>query len=278
MADKYYGTPEIREMEKMMSRFMIDFSLDITTAFNGLLDYIIGFFDPTSQPVEGWSFTNEQTAKYHEMMYQYFLTMDEQLKRKEWYDAWGDLFMALYAGGRKGQFFTPPSLVNMMTEGILYNLDDPTHSVPGFGLRHTISDPACGSARNLLAAHIKYMSIYDRKPFVSGEDIDVQCCKMSAINMAMHGCFGEVVCHDTLCEPKSVRYGYIVNETMYPFPTNVPSIRRCNDPQKFVCTSSWEFIEKRKEQQKPQQKAAEPKAEAPIEETKPKQPQQLTLW
>jgi hypothetical protein len=123
------------------------------------------------------------------------------------------------------------------------------------------------------------MSIYDRKPFVSGEDIDVQCCKMSAINMAMHGCFGEVVCHDTLCEPTAVRYGYIVNETMYPFPTNIPSIRRCNDPQKFVCTSSLEFQEKRKEQQKAQPKPEpkpEPKAEAKAE-TK-KQPVQLTLF
>jgi beta-glucosidase len=35
---------------------------------------------------------------------------------------------------------------------------------------------------------------------------------------------------------------------------------------------------KRLKQEAKEQKAAEPKAEAPIEETKPKQPQQLTLW
>jgi hypothetical protein len=38
------------------------------------------------------------------------------------------------------------------------------------------------------------------------------------------------------------------------------------------------MLDARRKQEAKEQKATEPKAEAPIEETKPKQPQQLTLW
>jgi hypothetical protein len=62
---------------------------------------------------------------------------------------------------------------------------------------------------------------------------------MAAINMAVHGCFGEAVCHDSLAEPDKVRLGYIVNESMWPFPTNVPSIRKEKDPMRFVATRLW---------------------------------------
>ena len=46
MAKKLYGGTEIKPLETMMNRFVMDYSVDITTAFNGLLDYIIGYFDP----------------------------------------------------------------------------------------------------------------------------------------------------------------------------------------------------------------------------------------
>lgn len=277
MAKKTGLSGPTKKLEDMLWSFETRYSVDITTAFNGLLDYIIGFLDPTGSPVEGWKFNKEQNAEFHAMMYEYMMLMDEQLKHHEWYDAWGDLFMCLYANGAgKEQFFTPQSLVDCMTDMVMNDLGEPTRNMNGFGKRHGISDPACGSSRNLLAGHAKYVHIYNRQPYLSGEDIDSTCCKMSAVNMAVHGCFGEVVCHNTLCEPDIVRAGYIINETMYPFPTPVPSIRRCTDPHAFVCTST--MLDARRKQEAKEQKAAEPKSEAPIEETKPKQPQQLTLW
>ena len=71
MAKKLYGGTEIKPLETMMNRFVMDYSVDITTAFNGLLDYIIGYFDPTGAPIEGWPFKQEQNKRMHEMMYQY---------------------------------------------------------------------------------------------------------------------------------------------------------------------------------------------------------------
>lgn len=90
---------------------------------------------------------------------------------------------------------------------------------------------------------------------------------MSAVNMMTHGCFGEVICHDALCEPNKVRYGYIVNETMYPFFQPVPSITRCNEAKDFFCTKLWQG----------RNKASEAK-EMASERIVKNEPQQLKLF
>lgn len=41
-------------------------------------------------------------------------------------------------------------------------------------------------------------------------------------------------------EANKVRYGYIVNETMYPFFQPVPSITRSNEAKDFFCTKLWQ--------------------------------------
>lgn len=286
MANKLVGGTAVKKLEDMLWSFETKYSVDITTAFNGLLDYIIGYFDPTGQPVDGWPFTKEQNAEFHAMMYEYMLILDKQLEHKKWFDAWGDLFQALYANGAgKEQFFTPMSLVDCMTNIVMDGLGEPTTNMNGFGKRHGISDPACGSSRNLLAGHTRYMATYNRKPYLSGEDIDSTCCKMSAVNLAVHGCFGEVVCHNTLVEPDIVRAGYIINETMYPFPTPVPSIRRSTDPRAFVCTSTMLDVKRKHELREQSQESAgadsNKVAPAPtISGTaqKKSEPKQLTLF
>ena len=298
MAKKNVGGSDVKKLEEMMWAFERDHSVDITTAFNGLLDYIIGYFDPTGQPIEGWKFNKQQNADFHAMMYEYMQTMDRMLETREWFDAWGDLFMCLYANGAgKEQFFTPMSLVEVMTKACIPNdLGEPTLRCGSFGKRHAISDPACGSSRNLLAGHLAYQKAYNRNAYLSGEDLDSTCCKMSAVNMMMHGCFGEVVCHNTLTEPDVVRAGYIINETMYPIPTPIPSIRRSTNPHDFVCTSAMLDAKARREQSQEcvsdcckatpdshsdtvQPKGMEKQEMLHTEDVKkPKQPQQLTLW
>jgi hypothetical protein len=94
---------------------------------------------------------------------------------------------------------------------------------------------------------------------------------MAAINMAFHGCFGEAVVHDTLTEPGEVRLGYIINETMYPFPTDVPSIRKETNPLKFTATRLW-LLRQKAEQTKQEQPAPEPTT------GNPKQTVQLSLF
>lgn len=211
----------------------------VSSVFTDFLDYTLGFFNPTGKPIIGWSekYSREDSSHFFDILQTYLFTMQEEIKNKYWYDAFGDLFMAIHPKGqRRGQFFTPPSLCDMMAELSLEDYNGANEHKTRFGQRIIINDCSAGSGRCLLAAHAIFVKNKNRKPYLVAEDLDVTCCKMTAINMAVHGCFGEVICHDTLAEPKKVRQGWIINETMYPFPTPIPSIRPCDEEQMFYTT------------------------------------------
>lgn len=232
----------MKTSEKLISDFAATKGKQSISVLEDLLDYIIGYLNPINSKIEGWKYDKEDNAKFFEMMREYFNALYKRVDSDAWYDAWGELFMSLITkGGNKGQFFTPPSLCDLMAKVSLQNYDnekEPTQ-ITHFGKRCIISDCSAGSSRNLLAANAIFNHNKWRKPYLVAEDIDSLCCKMSAVNMAVHGCFGEVVCHDTLGEPSELKHGYIINLTMYPFPTNVPSITPCNDANKFFCTKMW---------------------------------------
>lgn len=218
-----------------MESFARQTGKDTKQVMNDLLSYIIGFFDPEGNPVPGWRYGKEQNAQFHSMMMAYFEGMKEELKRHEWYDAWGDLFMELTPkGGARGQFFTPTDICDMMVETIVDTDAEPKTACGAFGKRVLIGDPAAGSSRNLLSAHARFIRDGKRKPYLVAEDIDLMCCKMSAVNMMVHGCFGEVVCHNTLSDPKGLLVGYLINEGMYPLPSGIPTIRMKNEPAWFL--------------------------------------------
>ena len=225
----------MNELERMISSFAYSNGKDIKQVLSDLLVFIIGNFNPEPKPDKLWSYKKEQNEKFHAMMMQYLDVMQKELNRHEWYDAWGDLFMSLTPkGGARGQFFTPADICNMMAEAVIDTAKEPDKTCGSFGRRITISDPTAGSGRNLLAAHALFVRDGRRKPFLVAEDVDIDCCRMSAVNMMVHGCFGEVICHDTLTDPKGVRVGYIVNEGLYPIPGGFPTIRTKNEPGWFV--------------------------------------------
>lgn len=221
-----------------------------------LLDYIIFCFDIDHTPIPWWKYNQEETAKFHQMMATYFLQMEEALKHRSWYDMFGDLFMA-WAGDKKyrGQCFTPMDLCDVLAHVTLDGRIDeaPVASCRAFGKRVIVNDCACGSSRTLLAGHAIFIDKGLRKPYLIGEDLDAMCCKMSAVNLMSHGCYGEVVCHNTLTEPGEVRMGFVVNEGMYPF-VGIPTIRRENKPELLVTTAVW----RRKKEQAERMKAEEP--------------------
>lgn len=226
---------DITSLQKAVEQFAHSSGKDCKTVLHDLLRFIVGTFNPQPEPDPTWHYTKEQNAEFHKMMLVWLSVMDEQLKHHEWYDPWGDLFMALTPkGGMRGQFFTPVDICNLMAD-----IGDPvgkeaTTVCGAFGKRVTVSDCACGSGRNLLAAHAKFIKAGVRKPYLIGEDIDWQCCLMTAVNLMSHGCFGEVICHNTLTDPKRLVIGYLINESMYPIPTPVPSIRCKREPEWFV--------------------------------------------
>jgi type I restriction enzyme M protein len=289
-------------MEMLMRKMCQQKGYDLDTAFKGLLDYLLWIFDPEGNKPDGWRFDHADAMMFRDMAQAYFQMISEELKRSEWYDAFGDLYMALHpGGGGKAQFFTPPSVCQVTAECCMAGKDitSAEGSNTTFGKRVCINDPAAGSARLLLAGANIFKRLqrdelgYDeimqasRRPYLIAEDLDYNCLKMAAINMAVHGCFGECVCHDSLCEPGEVRLGYIVNEMMWPFPTNIPSIRRYTD-RRFVCTAHWlqrEAALKAEKEQSQESVGADsnnvapaPTLSDPVQVEKPKQPQQLSLW
>ncbi|UII21575.1 N-6 DNA methylase [Fulvivirga ligni] len=104
----------------------------------------------------------------------------------EWCDPLGNLYEEITSKRKSqalGQFFTPEHLCDLMVQ---LNYSEVISNA-------RISDPACGSGRNLLAFHVAYPGNY-----VFGEDIDLMCCKMAAINLMVHGCQGEIIHHNSL--------------------------------------------------------------------------------
>ncbi len=305
MSTGYLGDQRIREMESLMRQMCHRKGYDLDTAFKGLLDYLLWIFDPDGQKPEGWRFDADDSEMFRQMSEAWALTMERELKAGQWYDAFGDLYMALHpGGGGKAQFFTPPSVATVTAGTCLKDLDltKAKGTETTFGRRITISDPAAGSSRMLLAGAVIFRQMqhdqlgYDtvqqaaHRPYLVAEDLDYNCVKMSAINMGIHGCFGECVCHNSLTEPGVAHLGYIVNEAMWPFPTGIPSIRRCTDPRRFVSTRHWL---QQQQQQQQQQHENDPEQsresgvsdftpETPLSDPVPlndnKQAQQLTLW
>lgn len=143
-----------------------------------------------------------------------------------WYDPLGEYYEFLASSSKQswfGQFFTPDSVVNFMTK-IQYSDD-----IIGKGLR--VNDPASGSGRFLIAFHAHYPGNY-----TFAEDIDPICAKMTAINMMVHGCEGEVVCHNSLI-PDDWRFGFWINPDIRTI--GLPSIEPIQKEQSVILRM-WE--------------------------------------
>ncbi len=95
-------------------------------------------------------------------------------------DILGDLFEGAITYGEAGQFLTPESLTDLMAQ--LTGSDG-----------HTVNDPCCGSGRMLLAA----AKLNPHREFI-GQDIDVRCVRITAINLGLHNLYGHVIWGNTL--------------------------------------------------------------------------------
>lgn len=230
----------VRDLVGMINSFAHEKGESNLNVLSSLLDYIIGWINPLGEPIKGWKYKKEDNEKFFYMLRTYLNVMQDELITKEWFDAWGDIYMSLIShGGGKGQFFTPCDMCDLMAQITISDAKQIKEKGQRtrFGTRIVVNDCACGSARNLLAAHVRIQRMTKRNPYLVGEDLDAMCCKMSAINLAVHGCYGEIVCHNTLSSPNDLLFGYIIGETNYPIQTGLPSIRPCNDKKYFYSLS-----------------------------------------
>lgn len=283
MASGYDLPRELRTLGKLFDQQRGKCGRNPVTIFDDFLTYIIYGLNPFPEPDPSWTYTKEENKIFHDMMLEYFSVMDVMLNKREWYDAFGDFFMAVIspvARQYRGQFFTPSTICDFMAKIIMGDkdekLDEPRITCGGFGKRVVVNDSAAGSSRMLLAAHVIACNNEQSNRYMVAEDVDRICCKMSAINLCTHGCFGEVVCHDTLLHPEEVTFGYKINEMLYPIPA-CPSIRPCKEPQAFICTQMARSWREQRTAEVTAEAIAKAEKEEPKKTAKEKIPQQLSL-
>jgi type I restriction enzyme M protein len=171
-------------------------------------------------------YTKEERSLFNQLFKEMIRVYDEQFRLHVWYDLFGDYYQVLASNSKQsafGQFFTPAPVVDLMVK-MMY-----ADNLTGKGLR--ISDPTCGSGRMLIAFHANHPGNYQ-----FAEDLDGICCKMTCINMMLHGCVGEVVQHNSLM-PDDFMQGWKINSDLNY--TGIPSILPMNR-ESSVIMGHWE--------------------------------------
>ena len=95
------GDAAIMPLHKILMKMCGQTGYTPDAVFEGLLDYIIGYLNPslTPEPIEGWKFKPQDTPTFHEMMQNVFRIYADEIPRRRWYAPFGDLYMAIHSGG-----------------------------------------------------------------------------------------------------------------------------------------------------------------------------------
>ncbi len=145
-----------------------------------------------------------------------------------WHDFFGtyyEIITSRFKSSRLGQFFTPEPICTLMAMCIP---NDPTTS-------QKVNDPTCGSGRLLLAHHTSNFNPNVINYYIA-EDLDLICVKMTVFNFLLHGVKGEVIWHDSLIEPATYRYRFLVNPYLNKNGIPVPHYQVFKDGKLLVPT------------------------------------------
>lgn len=195
-----------KSFDSMVGRF------GYTDIFYDFIDYQIACWLITGDKEVGDRLEKKYEKNYpiiRELFKKLIYAHQDALVFNHWFDGLGIIYETItskWKSNAMGQFFTPPSLVDIMTQI--------TQGKLAKGQGKLISDPACGSGRFLIASHAHAPGNYQ-----CGQDLDPVCAKMSAINMLLHGCVGEVACMNTIT--MEWHFGYEINPhlTYHGFPS-----------------------------------------------------------
>lgn len=98
-------------------------------------------------------------------------------------DVLGEFYMIEITRNQNGQFFTPPQISNLIAKLLNNNSTN----------LEKVNDPVCGSGGMLLE-----LARTNPNQYLVGQDIDITCVKMCALNLALNGLEGEVIWGNTL--------------------------------------------------------------------------------
>jgi len=205
----------------------LEYRHDYSIVFDDFLSAMMNYFTPPG--VEGYStdrfsrYTKEERLIFGNLIQTTIRIFEKEITETvKWFDPFGDFYQLLASRGKQsalGQFFTPSSVVDMVTQ-----IQGSDNKLTGKSLR--ISDPTCGSGRMLISFHAHHPG-----NFCYGEDLDDMCCKMTCLNMMVHGCQGEVVNHNSL-NPNDYIKGWTINGTIQQ--TGLPSITPLLKEKSFI--------------------------------------------
>lgn len=175
---------------------------DRSIIWNNWLDYVITIntVNPTRRDTNYYG--NEEA--YIELMQAWLNELTVNLETKPYYDILGHFYEELIQSKSKastlGQAFTPSTVTDLMSE-LAIKVDDNKIGVA--------NDPACGSSRTLLAAHVESQG----NLICIGQDLDLTSCQMSVLNFFSHGVRGTILHMDTLTQ--EVYQGWRINKYLY---------------------------------------------------------------
>ena len=140
--------------------------------------------------------------------------------RGEMKDVLGDLFQGAITYGEAGQFLTPESITRLMARLQTADVEiEPGHT-------STVCDPCCGSGRMLLAVaeqnhHWEFI----------GQDVDLRCVRMTAINLALRNLYGYVIHGNSLAN--ETKFVYHTGFNLQGFVREIP-LNSCPPPVQEV--------------------------------------------
>lgn len=115
--------------------------------------------------------------------------------RSEMKDVIGDLFQGAITYGEAGQFLTPEPVARLMAKLTTSDFG------PADGKRSSVCDPCCGSGRMLMAVAEEHRDW----EFV-GQDVDLRCARMTALNLAFRNLYGYVIHGNSLALEQHLVY------------------------------------------------------------------------
>lgn len=222
-------TKDIKQFVKYLTEVSDNHGIKQEERLDAFCDFIINLFSTNSYKPEGFKpdVATPENEDYIALVSLWCEMVSDEMENGNAFDLFGQLYEQMFLlkskASANGQFFTPDSLCRLMAD-ITDHVNEENDTKNGF---IWVNDPACGSARTLLA-HFMAKTSKDHslagKYFYEAADIDLPTCKMAACNMMIHGMHGRVVCQDQLSLPTPTAIFYI-NEVRYPFPTTYYSIR-----------------------------------------------------
>ena len=220
---------DIKQFVKYLTEVSDNHGIKQEERLNAFCDFIIRLFSTDSYKQDGFkpSVATPENEDYIALVSLWCEMVADEMEKGNSFDLFGQLYEQMFLlkskASSNGQFFTPDSICKLMAD---ITDDGVEEKVSHIGPVR-VNDPACGSARTLLA-HFMDKTREDHALagmyYYEAADIDLPTCKMAACNMMIHGLQGKVVCQDQLSLPTPTAIFYI-NEVRYPFPSGMYSIR-----------------------------------------------------